>query len=73
MNNTTIIDPQLERLLDARYVPQYSKAPQQLATFTQANLPSAVTYLGCIVYVSDKQCVGVSNGTTWTRADGTAL
>ena len=73
MSNITIIDPQLQRLLDNRYVNQVPGAPQKLAPYDSAKLPDVAKYLGCIVYVTDKQCVGVSNGTTWTRADGSAL
>lgn len=49
------------------------KSPERLASFTFANLPPAANWPGCVVFVSDKNKVGLSNGTTWTDPAGGAL
>jgi hypothetical protein len=77
---STIIEPDIPQWMqryinrvDATYVNAFPKAPVRLWSVTQANLPPAAQWPGCIVYVSDKAKVGLSNGTTWTQTDGGAL
>ncbi len=47
--------------------------PARLWSVAYADLPPAADWAGCIVYVSDKNKVGLSNGTTWTDPAGGAL
>lgn len=48
-------------------------APEKLAPFLFAGLPPAASWPGCQVWVTDKNKVGFSNGTTWTDPSGGAL
>lgn len=47
--------------------------PSQLWPVAFADLPDATAWTGCIVYVTDKAKVGLSNGTAWTDPAGGAL
>ena len=49
------------------------KSPERLASFAYAQLPPAADWVGCIVYVTDKSKVGLSNGASWTDPAGGAL
>lgn len=47
--------------------------PERLASYAFAQLPPAAEWIGCVVFVSDKNKVGLSNGTTRTDPAGGAL
>ena len=50
--------------------------PSYTAALLVANTPSAVTYAGCIVYVSDgasNKRLAVADGTIWRFPDGNAV
>ena len=52
------------------------RAPLQLESYVKADLPSATGLEGAQVYVTDASggaTIGLCNGTTWTKVDGTAL
>lgn len=49
------------------------RSPERLAAFTYAELPPAIDWTGCVVFVSDKNKVGLSNGSAWTDPAGGAL
>lgn len=59
--------------LEKAYVKASPTAPQRLAAFASASLPDPTAYQGCIITVTDKQCVAISDGAAWLRADGSAL
>lgn len=59
--------------LEKAFVNLFPKAPVRLWSVTYANLPPAADWPGCIVFVSDKNKVGLSNGSAWTQTDGGAL
>ena len=59
--------------LEALFVGRFPKAPVRLQSVLFADLRPAADWTGCIVYVSDKAKVGLSNGTTWTDPAGGAL
>lgn len=68
-----MIDPILKADLERDFVSRSPKRPQKLAEFVAAELPPAADWPWCVVAVTDKNCVGISTGATWLRADGTAL
>ena len=49
------------------------KSPERLAPFVFTELPPAANWPGCVVYVTDKHKVGLSNGSSWTDPAGGAL
>ena len=59
--------------LEQLFVSRSPRSPVRLWSVTQAELPAAADYPGCIVFVSDLNKLGLSNGTTWTDATGGAL
>lgn len=61
------------RELERDFVSRSPKHPIKLAEFVQAELPDPARWRWCQVAVTDKNCVGLSNGVAWVRADGTAL
>ena len=49
------------------------KYATKLPSYTVATVPSAVTYVGCLIYVSDgtaNKRLAVSDGTNWRFPDG---
>ena len=53
-----------------------STAPFRLPTYTVATLPSAATFLRCLIYVSDgttNKRFAVSDGTSWRWPDGAVV
>ena len=69
----TVLDLQTRRLFDTRYALQSPSAPSRLWPVASADLPPAADWSNCICYVTDKTCVAVSTGSSWVRADGSAL
>lgn len=50
--------------------------PQRLPAYTVATLPSAATFVGCLIRVTDgsaNQQLAISDGTAWRFADGTVV
>lgn len=51
--------------------------PVQLASVVNADLPPAADWPGCMIHVTDRNCIAISTPVagiyTWLRADGTAL
>lgn len=63
------INADLERL-------QARRVPVRLPTFVKADLPSASTYSGCFIYVSDEAggaTPAFSDGTNWRRVADRAV
>lgn len=59
--------------IERDFVSRAPKHPVKLAEFTVAELPDAARWRWCVVAVTDRDCVGLSNGLAWIRADGTAI
>lgn len=55
------------------FQPLIPSSPLQLKAFPSTALPAPADWLGCVIYVSDKHKVGLSNGTTWTDPAGGVL
>lgn len=69
----TTLDPQTKRLIEQDFVSNQPKRPVKLPPFPSTDLPDAAEWPGCLIYVTDKTCAGVSTGAAWVRADGSAL
>lgn len=67
------LDAQLERLIEQSFVKRQPSRPVSFPAFDSASLPSAAQWLGANIYVTDKGCNAVSNGSAWVRPDGSAL
>ena len=69
--------PLLRDMQDAITEAQVPTKPVQLATVAFASLPPADSWRGCMIHVSDKNCIAISTPVagvyTWLRADGSAL
>ena len=59
--------------LPSLFKARFPTGPEKLTPFLFANLPTAANWPGCLVWVTDKNKVGFSNGTTWTDPAGGAL
>ena len=68
-----MIGPQMKGELERDFVSRTPKHPVKLAEFISTELPDVAKWRWCIVAVTDKNCVGLSNGVAWVRADGGAL
>lgn len=51
--------------------------PQAMAYVLNASLPPADSWRGCMIFVTDKDCIAISTDVagvyTWLRADGSAI
>lgn len=51
--------------------------PQAMAYVLNADLPPADEWRGCMIFVTDKDCIAISTDVagnyTWLRADGSAI
>ena len=67
----------LAEIRDAVIELQTPEAPVRMASTTNANLPPADDWRGCMIFVSDKDCIAISTDVagvyTWLRADGSAI
>lgn len=63
----------LDELQKAVLALQTPGRPTALYQVAEADLPPAADWTGCILYVTDKEKVGLSNGTDWTDPAGGAL
>lgn len=52
---------------------QQPRQPVQFYGVTQANLPPAASWTYGAIYVTDLNTLAVSTGSSWVRADGSAL
>lgn len=59
--------------LHATFLGLFPNAPVRLWSVADAGLPDPAKWAGCVVYVSDKAKVGLSNGASWTDTSGGAL
>lgn len=55
------------------FAPLVPISPVRLPRLVFASLPAAADWPGCLVFVSDKNKVGLSNGTSWTDPAGGVL
>ena len=69
----TTLDSQLSRLIEQDFKRKAPTGPERLRAYDSADLPSAADWYTAQIYVTDKGCVAVSTGSTWVRADGSAL
>ena len=69
----TVFDLQTRRLMDTRYQLAAPQSPTKLWPVASADLPPAADWQYHQCYVTDKTCVAVSTGSSWVRADGSAL
>lgn len=60
-------------LLPRTFLGLFPSAPVRLWPVLFADLPPAASWTGCMVYVTDKAKVGLSNGATWTTTTGGVL
>jgi hypothetical protein len=63
----------LAEMRDALIELQAPTKPAQPAGCLEADLPPASDWTGATFYLTDKQKVALSNGTTWTDTTGGAL
>lgn len=69
----------VSRAPERDFVSRTNPAPIKLPEFRVVSdadtpaLPDPVRFRWCMVAVLDRNCVAVSNGVSWLRADGTAL
>lgn len=65
--------PTFASIIDAIRSLQQPKQPTRFASVLQADLPPAASWPFAAIYVSDLDTLAISTGSTWVRADGSAL
>lgn len=57
--------PEVLLNISQRFLEKFPSTPVQLASFPSTDLPDAVKYRGCLIYVSDTNFIAMSDGAFW--------
>ena len=70
---TALLDEMRSAILEL----QSPQAPVRMPSVLNASLPPADSWRGCMIFVTDKDCIAISTDVagnyTWLRADGSAI